>query len=130
MEQIRFLEIEEVIGIHRIQIERFGGLPGIRDLGLLESAVVVPQSSFAGFYAHTSLADIAAAYIFHIIKNHPFYDGNKRTGVLSGLVFLRSNGCVVSWSQDQLVELGERVASSELTKEEIAALPFLTEDIS
>ena len=69
---IYILTLEEVIDIHRLQINRFGGLHDVRDMGLLESAVAVPQVSVGGELVHTSLALMAAAYIFHIIKTHPY----------------------------------------------------------
>ena len=75
-----FLTLDEVLRIHLDQIERYGGQSGLRDLGLLESAVNMPRASFAGRHAHTDLFEQAAAYLFHIVSNHPFIDGNKRTG--------------------------------------------------
>ena len=130
MKDIRFLLIEEVIEIHRLQINRFGGLHGVRDRGLLESAIMSPQASFAGYFAYDSLALMAAAYVFHLIKNHPFHDGNKRAGVLTGLIFLRRNGIHAQWSQQQMVDLGIQVALSELRVEEIAELPFFASESS
>ena len=87
-ENIRFLSLEDVIELHRLQLEMYGGSDGIRDLGLLESAVMMPQASFGGEYVHSGVFEMAAAYAFHIAENQPFVDGNKRTALASSLVFL------------------------------------------
>lgn len=75
---ITFLTLEEVIAIHEEVIRRYGGTPGIRDRGLLESAINMPQASFAETFLHEDLQGMAAAYLFHLVANHPFIDGNKR----------------------------------------------------
>ena len=77
-----FLSLAEVLEIHRDQIERYGGDPGIRDLDLLQSALAIPAAGFGGQYLHNDLYEMAAAYLFHITQNHPFVDGNKRTGAV------------------------------------------------
>ena len=92
MRNIIFLELDEVLEIHRDQIQRYGGLHGVRDTDLLESAITMPCAMFAGEYLHWDLFEMAAAYLFHIIRNHPFYDGNKRTGAVAAIVFLELNG--------------------------------------
>jgi death-on-curing protein len=74
-----FLNLAEVLEIHRDQIERYGGQPGIRDLDLLQSALAMPAAGFGDRYLHEDLLEMAAAYLFHIARNHPFVDGNKRT---------------------------------------------------
>lgn len=87
-----FLSVEEVLSLHVEQLDRFGGSAGVREEGLLESAVMTPQASFGGEYVHKGLFEMAAAYAFHIAENQPFIDGNKRTGLASALVFLGMNG--------------------------------------
>lgn len=72
-----FLSVEDVLGIHRDQITRYGGMDGVRDLALLESAVFQPCATFGGTYLHDGLLAMAAAYLFHIVADHPFVDGNK-----------------------------------------------------
>jgi death-on-curing family protein len=89
---IEFLTVEVVIALHQRQLERFGGGAGLRDRGLVESAVAQPQASFGGTYVHEGLFAMAAAYLFHIVSNHPFVDGNKRAGLLAAQVFLDLNG--------------------------------------
>ncbi|MGQ9532461.1 MAG: type II toxin-antitoxin system death-on-curing family toxin [Desulfotomaculales bacterium] len=75
MEKIAFLTLAEVVEIHRDQIERYGGRPGIRDLALLQSALAMPEASWQGEYLHADLYEMAAAYAFHICRNHPFVRG-------------------------------------------------------
>lgn len=77
-----FLDVDEVLEIHASQLEVHGGSAGVRDRGLLESAVAQPRSSFGGDLAHESLFEMAAACLFRLVRNHPFIDGNKRTGLL------------------------------------------------
>ena len=87
-----FLELEDVVAIHADQIERYGGSAGIRDLGLLDAAVAMPRSSFGGQCLHTDVYEMAAAYLYHIVCNHPFVDGNKRARTAAALVFLELQG--------------------------------------
>jgi death-on-curing protein len=107
-----FLDLDEVLLIHREQLLRFGGGDGLRDQGLLESAIAMPRASFGGQYVHESLFAMAAAYAFHIAENQPFLDGNKRTAVLSAVVFLEINGYVVleppSFFYDAMIAIAER----------------------
>lgn len=78
-----FLSFEDVIEIHRDQIVRYGGASGVRDIGLLQSAVLMPLAQFEGKFLHKDLFEMAAAYLFHLAKNHPFVDGNKRVGLVA-----------------------------------------------
>src|SRR5436309_2100353 len=86
-----FLTLDEVLEIHRDSIERYGGEPTIRDVGLLQSAVAMPAAMFGGEFLHPSLAEMAGALLFHIVSNHPFVDGNKRTGAAAARIFLVMN---------------------------------------
>ena len=115
-----FLDIEDVLQIHADQLERYGGLSGVRDLGLLESAVSMPRASYAGEFLHGDLFAMAAAYLFHITRNHPFFDGNKRTGAASALVFLDLHGIEVTASDDALYDLVIGVATGTVSKETVA----------
>lgn len=83
---------EIVLEIHAEAIARFGGLDGVRETALLESAVAAPQASFGGQSPYKDLAEVAAAYLFYLCRNHPFVDGNKRTALGACIVFLRLNG--------------------------------------
>lgn len=87
-----FLSVEEVIQIHDELISAYGGLHGVRDLGLLISALEMPKAAMYGEYLHESVFDKAAAYLFHIICNYALLDGNKRTGTATTLIFLLQNG--------------------------------------
>src|SRR5690349_15877085 len=96
----QFLSLEQIISIHRNQLELYGGESGLRDPGLLQSALAMPVSSFGDRYFHADLYEMAAAYLFHIVKNHPFVDGNKRVGFVASYVFLRLNGILVTATPD------------------------------
>ena len=116
----RFLSIEEVLEIHKEMIDRYGGSAGVRDQGLLESAIAAPQSGFGGQYLHTDIYQMAAAYIFHITKNHPFIDGNKRVGAMAGFVFLKLNRLTVTATEVAFERIVRAVAERKLGKEAIA----------
>jgi death-on-curing protein len=83
-----------VIAIHAEVLAAHGGGAGIRDHGLLESAVAAPQATFGGEPLFNDPVEIGAAYLFYLCRNHPFVDGNKRVGLASCLVFLAANGCL------------------------------------
>jgi death on curing protein len=86
------LTVDTVREIHTEAITRFGGARGVRDENLLASAVLAPQASFGGKSPYTDIVEVAAAYLFYLCKNHPFLDGNKRTALMSAILFLRING--------------------------------------
>lgn len=116
-----FLTVEHVLALHQRQLERYGGGEGLRDLGLLESAVAQPRASFGGELMHTSLFEMGAAYLFHICSNHPFVDGNKRAGLLAALTFLHLNGIRLLHGSEALHALTMGVAEGKLDKAAIAA---------
>ncbi len=117
---IEFLTIDLILALHRRQLERFGGGAGLRDRGLLESAVAQAQASFGGTYVHDGLFAMAAAYLFHIVSNHPFVDGNKRVGLLAALVFLDVNGVSLEHESEALYGLTIGVAEGRLEKAAVA----------
>jgi death-on-curing protein len=117
-----FLTAAEVLSFHSYQIQRFGGEEGIRDAGLLESALAQPCVSYDGNWLHKDLYEMASAYAFHICKNHPFLDGNKRTAFVSALVFLKLNGIFVSDPKEKLPEAIENIAKNILSKASFAEL--------
>ena len=106
--------------IHEEQIKRLGGSLGLRDLGLLESALAQPSMSFGESFVHVDLFEMAAAYLFHLTSNHPFIDGNKRIGLASALIFLELNGVSITRGTDILYELTMSVACGSSSKQEIA----------
>jgi death-on-curing protein len=119
-----YLTLDEALSIHAHQIARYGGSHGIRDRALLESALAMPRATFDGELLHATLVEQAGAYLFHLVKNHPFIDGNKRVGLACSLVFLRLNGVQVEASEDDLVDLVMGVAQGLVSKSEVAV--FLT----
>src|SRR3989344_1580898 len=104
-----FLTLEQLVTIHNDQIERYGGSHGIRDLGLLESALLRPQTTFGGQDLYLTIFDKAASLLHSLLMNHAFVDGNKRTAMTTTLVFLELNGYTLSVSQDQLVQTALRI---------------------
>ena len=116
----QFLTLDEALAIHAHQIARYGGALGVRDRGLLESALAMPAATFAGDYLHPSLPEQAAAYLFHLVKNHPFVDGNKRVGLACSLAFLRLNGIRVRATDDDLVDIVMGVAEGRRSKADVA----------
>jgi death-on-curing protein len=117
-----FLDIEDVLLIHEEQLPRYGGSPGIRDRGLLESAVAMPRATAGGEFAHEDLFAMAAAYAFHIAQNQPFVDGNKRTGLLTALVFLDLNGVVIADPEGRLYDAMIGIAERRLDKDGLAGV--------
>jgi len=103
-----FLTLDEVLKNHAHQIATYGGSLGIRDVGLLESGLAMPEAAAFGEELHATLHEKAAAYLFHLVKNHPFIDGNKRVGLAVSLTFLELNGVWVQATEAELVELVEQ----------------------
>ena len=116
---MQFLGLQEVLEIHRDQVTRYGGTAGIRDLDLLKSALGMPGATFNGEFLHTDVYEMAAAYLFHLVKNHPFVDGNKRVGAVAALVFLTLNGHDFQAPEDDLAETVLAVARGEIGKSEV-----------
>ena len=116
----RFLALDEVLAIHEHQVRKYGGSPGIRDLGLLESAIAMPKATFGGVFLHETLSEMAAAYLFHISRNHPFVDGNKRTGLACALAFLRFDGIRIRAGEDEFYDLVIGVAEGRVSKAAVA----------
>ena len=106
--------------MHALQLARYGGADGVRDRGLLESAIAQPQATFDAAFVHDGLFAMAGAYLFHIVQNHPFVDGNKRTGLLSTLVFLDLNGISIAHDSPGLYDLTLGVAEGRIAKTEAA----------
>ena len=117
-----FLSLDEVLSLHDDQVRLFGGAGGVRDMGLLASALAVPESSFDGQFLHEDIFHMAAAYAFHITENHPFVDGNKRTALNAALVFLDLNGWLVLDPAGRLYEATVALSSHGLDKGGFAGL--------
>jgi len=114
-----FLTLDEVLGIHADQIRVYGGSAGVRDLELLRSALAMPETTFDGQFLHPSVFEMAAAYLFHVARNHPFVDGNKRTALMCALVFLGLNGERLQAAPDDLYQLVDGVAAGTVDKAEV-----------
>ena len=116
----RFLTKEYVTAIHADQINKYGGGQGLRDVGLLESALAQPGATFGGEWLHPTLFDMAAAYLFHLVENHPFLDGNKRVGAATAIVFLELNQIEINADESQLADFVLQVAQGRIDKQTIA----------
>lgn len=117
---ILFVGLGEVIRIHDELIEEYGGRKGIHDLGLLKSAIEMPRAYFNGKYLHRDIYDKAAAYLFHISKNHPFLDGNKRTAGMISMLFLDLNDVAFHIATKSYEELILQTVEGKIAKKEIA----------
>jgi len=115
-----FLSLDEVLGVHADQIRRYGGRSGLRDLGRLQSALAMPETTFDGEFLHGTVFEMAAAYLFHLARNHPFVDGNKRTALMSALVFLGLNGQRLDAEPGALYRLVDGVAEANVDKAEVS----------
>lgn len=119
-EGILFLTVDDVLESHAVQIQTYGGDDGLRDSGLLESAIAQPQASFGVDFLHAFPFEMAAAYLFHLAMNHPFVDGNKRVGLESALIFLEINEVAITATDEELVQLVLGTTSGKVTKQDIA----------
>ncbi|MFP5222494.1 MAG: type II toxin-antitoxin system death-on-curing family toxin [Acidobacteriota bacterium] len=114
----KWLETQTVLAIHDYQIAEHGGARGVRDMGLLESAMGRPMQ--LAVYLEHDVFDLAAAYAWGIARNHPFLDGNKRTAYVSCLSFLRLHGITVMADGMERVFLFERLGKGDITQEHLA----------
>jgi death-on-curing protein len=116
----RFLTLDQVLALHDDQVALYGGSSGIRDLGLLQSAIGTVSATFGGVFLHETIFEMAAAYLFHVSRNHPFLDGNKRTGLAAALTFLDMNDVEIAADDNELFDLALGVAESRVSKAEVA----------
>ena len=116
-----FLNVDHVLAIHRRLVEEFGGDVEVRDYGLLESAVMMPAAKFGGEFLHEDVPAMAAAYLFHICRNHAFVDGNKRTALAAAEVFILLNRMRLKATNKQVEELTMGVAKGEVSKDRVIA---------
>jgi death-on-curing protein len=117
---IKFLDKKTIRAFHRDLVETYGGSEGVRDEGLLESALAQPKASFGGNYVHDSIFKMAAAYGFHIAKNHPFFDGNKRTALVAMYTFLYVNGYRLEADKKSLYAVIIDLANNKVDKNDLA----------
>jgi death on curing protein len=116
----RFVTLKEVLTAHRLAIMRFGGTEGLRDMGLLESALAQPQATFGGAFLHATITEMASAYAYHIAKNHPFVDGNKRTAWTTMRNFLLNQGWTIDVPDGDAVGVMNAVCEGIVDKRQLA----------
>lgn len=117
---MKYLSMEGILYLHYRLIKKTGGAPGIRDLGLLQSATARPLAGFAHQEAYQSVFDKAAVLAHSIIANHPFIDGNKRTGIAAAGLFLRKNGSFLKTTQEEMVDFTLQIARGKADWQEIS----------
>lgn len=117
---MKYLTVKDVLLLHNLAIDESGGSHGLRDLGLLESAVARPQASFGGEDLYPTIFIKAGALVHSLLRNHPFVDGNKRTSMYSAMTFLELNGYRFIAKQKEVVNFALRVENEKLPVEEIA----------
>jgi death-on-curing protein len=115
-----YLSLEQVLDLHRLEIRRFGGSAGLRERGSLEAALARPQMTFAGEDLYPDVESKAASVMHSLVMNHPFVDGNKRTGAAVAELFLNLNGVELEADDDDLVAITLSVARGELNAEALA----------
>ncbi len=118
MTEVIWIDLPEVLAIHGCQLDEHGGASGVRDDGLLESALARPQQLFT--YGEPDVFDLAAAYTAGIVRNHPFVDGNKRTGFVVGILFLELNGPTFTASEADATQAVLGLAAGKITDDEFA----------
>lgn len=119
---MRYLTVEEILLIHEYEIQRYGGLPGLKDITLLESACHRPQTSYGGLELYKTPFEKGAALIHAIIANHPFADGNKRTAMVAGLTFLNLNNYILRLTKKEFMDIALDTATKKLTIPNLANL--------
>jgi death on curing protein len=116
----RFIPNRIVSTIHSDLLQRYGGRPGLRDPGLLAFALAQPKMTVGGKFVHKTLFDKAAAYGFHVCKDHPFVDGNKRVAFVLMDIFLQKNGCEITSNEEEAYSMMISLASGRLSKAHIS----------
>ncbi|MBR1721907.1 MAG: type II toxin-antitoxin system death-on-curing family toxin [Treponema sp.] len=114
-----FFEYEQVIKLHTSLIAKTGGMDGIRDENLLDSALKSPFQTFGGNELYPDILDKASQLCYSLVENHPFADGNKRIGVHLTLLFLQVNNVIIEYTQSELIDFGLNIASGKMNKDEI-----------
>ena len=114
-----FFEYEQVIKLHSSLISKTGGMDGVRDENLLDSALKSPFQTFGGKELYPGIFDKASQLCYSLVENHPFADGNKRIGVHLTLLFLKLNNENIEYSQAELIDFGLSIASGKMNKDDI-----------
>ncbi|WP_018249546.1 type II toxin-antitoxin system death-on-curing family toxin [Orenia marismortui] len=119
MKSINFIPKKAILYFHEQLIQIYGGSTGVRDEKLLDSAIQQPKSTFEGEYLHNSIFKMASAYGFHLCKNHPFVDGNKRIALVAMDTFLQNNGYEITASEKETYTIMIKLSSEGLSKDEL-----------
>lgn len=119
MKHINFIPKEIILYSHDQLIQTYGGTPGIRDKNLLDLALNQPKAAYEGHYLHNTLMKMAVAYGYHLCKNHPFVDGNKRIALVAMDIFLQKNGFEIIASEKETYKMMIRLSTDKLTKNEL-----------
>ncbi|MBN2317916.1 MAG: type II toxin-antitoxin system death-on-curing family toxin [Acidobacteria bacterium] len=117
--EIAFLTMEDVLALHDELIQRYGGSSGLRDAGLLEAALAMPQAGFGGQYFHEFPHEMGAAYLFHLVRNHAFTDGNKRVALACAILFFKINRVTYTIKEDEAVKITYAAASGQMNKSDV-----------
>jgi death-on-curing protein len=118
--EIRFITLQRALKMQERLVDEHGGEHGVRDMNLLQSALHMPTATFDNIFLHTDLYEMAGAYMYHLVKNHPFVDGNKRAGSLAAIIFLKMNGVEFVASNKVLADFTLELASGNKDKSEAA----------
>ena len=118
---VHFIPAELVLALHADLLQRYGGQPGLRDRNLLESALAQPRITVGGKFAHKTIFDKAAAYGYHVCKNHPFIDGNKRVAFVLMDIFLQRNGWEIVAHEEDAYSMMIDLSSGRLSKAHLAS---------
>ena len=118
---VHFIPRDVVLTIHADLLQRYGGEPGLRDAGVLDSALAQPKITVGGKNAHKTLFDKAAAYGFHVCKGHPFVDGNKRVAFVLMDIFLQKNGWQIESPEEEAYRMMMDLATGRLTKAQLSS---------
>lgn len=116
---MKYLTTDQVVRLHKVLIETSGGSSGIRDEGMLDSAVKLPLQTFDYCERFPSILDKATRLAYGLIKNHPFVDGNKRIATHAMLIFLSLNGMMLSYEDEELIDIILKVASSQANERDL-----------
>jgi death on curing protein len=119
--EIAFLTLEDVLALHDELIQRYGGTPGLRDAGLLEADLAMPQAGFGSQYFHEFPHEMGAAYLFHLVRNHAFMDGNKRVAFACAILFFKINHVPYSITEEEAAELTLAAAGGTMDKGAVTA---------
>jgi len=116
----RYLLEQEIVSLHEQVIDRFGGMPGVRDSGALASCVAQPKTAVFGEERFPTIFEKAAAYCFFIVRMHPFFDGNKRTGLVAAITFLLDHGVTPVFDENEMYDVMIRVTNGQIEIDALA----------